>query len=756
MAITVPSSDRKIIRITEYDLMNTRINKGNVYVCTDSRKMYEDITNNNRILLSVTMIDTEKKRLYDTIPQNNSNYYVWETNELWLWMNAWIKIIGNKDYPIAYQYIDGLPEGINSEGCCTPDQNGILKDGSVVIRDVNRIIKGKIYIDETNDNLIISSFLGGGMKLLPNGKMGELGSLDIKETGKAWYFGEWNTWDNMYVNFDIKNGKVDPSKYPNDNHRYLVYHEGNLNLKEITDQLTPEAIYNKLLDKSLPDPFAFNVDTLDGKHASDFADKIHTHVPDDIVGLVSNTKGLIHDALMNGSKKGLNIVYDSDHDLYNFSANSFLLRLTGGVTGSATISNLTDTTLSVTVDPDKHFHNYGIDNISGLRKELDNLKSNKLDKSVWDNTVSDKALPNKLLKLDENGLLPASITGNASTADKLKVGRIIKISDGINGQAVFDGSGDINIVATVDPNKHEHNQYVLKSNVGITIAPLDENKKIPLINLPDSVLGTLQYQGTFDPSMGIPSKNPNKGQYWVAQGKGVINGQEYKTGDWIIYNGSSWEYLDNSGCVESVNGKTGVVNITLNELNGISKDYITYDINKDIPVGKIVLTSGLNYASIRTKESDKLVNPFNVIIGGELVDDGTSILSTNGKNDLKINTKLTDETIQRIINAIPNEYVPKYRGEYNPKEYSGSVPSGNQYIGNIYLVSDNWNRDLEGIPNEIEVFNYLRKNDVIIYKGAEDSESVSREDWIIIHNSFMIKPEESIDILVDLSVNTLV
>lgn len=754
MAITTPSSDRQILRITEFDLMNTKIKQGNLYVCTDSRKMYEDVTNTNRVLLNVTMIDTEKKRLYDTTPQNNRNYYVWETNELWLWLNGWIKIIGNPNYPTAYQYIDGDPVAINGSGCCQPDQNGILKDGSVVVRDINRVIKGKIYIDETNDNLVISSFLGGGMKLLPNGQMGELGSLDIQETGKAWYYGEWNTWDNMYVNFNVEDGNVDPSPYPNDEHRYLVYHEGNLNVQGILDQLTPEAIYNKLLDKSLPSPFAFNVDMVDGKHATDFAPVVHTHVPDDIIGLVSNTKELINHALMDGDKKGITIDYNSDLDLYNFSANSFLLRITGGATGSATISNLTDTTLNITVDPNKHVHDYGIDNISGLRQALDNLENNKLDKSIWDDTVTNVASPNKLLLLDGDGNLPTNITGNAATASKLAVGRIIQISDGVTGQATFDGTGDINIVATVDPSKHEHNQYALNSNVGITIAPLDANKKVPLINLPDSVLGNLQYQGTFDPANGVPSENPTKGQYWVASGTGVVDGQEYKTGDWIIYNGTDWEYLDNSGCVESVNGKTGVVTITLDELDGIPMSYIEYDTAQPYPANKIVLTTSENYAPIKTLESTKLESEFSISVGGELEDDGTSVLSTDGSTDLQINAKLTADAIANILEQVPNEYVPKpAEDEYNPVTANGVIPGETQYRGNTYIVSEDWDREKAGVTQANNVFDYLQKGDIIVYVGQENSTPTYASDWYIIHNAIEYKPIDNIEIAVDLDVN---
>lgn len=75
------------------------------------------------------------------------------------------------------------------------DNNGLLKDGSVVIRDNNRIVKGKLYIDNTNNNLVISSFLGGGLRILPNGSSESPGALVInpntvislrdKETGKV-------------------------------------------------------------------------------------------------------------------------------------------------------------------------------------------------------------------------------------------------------------------------------------------------------------------------------------------------------------------------------------------------------------------------------------------------------------------------------------------------------------------------------------------------------------------------------------------
>lgn len=59
------------------------------------------------------------------------------------------------------------------------------------------------------------------------------------------------------------------------------------------------------------------------------------------------------------------------------------------------------------------------------------------------------ATPNKILKLDSNGKLPASITGNAdgnaATASKLQTARTISLSGDVSGSTSFDGSVDTSI-----------------------------------------------------------------------------------------------------------------------------------------------------------------------------------------------------------------------------------------------------------------------------------------------------------------------
>ncbi|WP_240326837.1 tail fiber protein [Aeribacillus pallidus] len=60
---------------------------------------------------------------------------------------------------------------------------------------------------------------------------------------------------------------------------------------------------------------------------------------------------------------------------------------------------------------------------------------------------------NKILKLNANGKLPASITGNAdgnaATATKLQTARTLSLSGDVTGSASFDGSANANISATL-------------------------------------------------------------------------------------------------------------------------------------------------------------------------------------------------------------------------------------------------------------------------------------------------------------------
>jgi len=179
------------------------------------------------------MIATERERLTNISPINGSLYYVWETNTLWTYNSKWIVLEGNySSNPSGYYYNDNVISPNTNDPNAVLDNNGLLGDGSVVIRDGNRVIKGKLSISQGNavvryvlltdepddwstnyqdyfiyddgeykpntsstwatdtyyyeetvfesvNDLIISSFLGGGIKFLPSGDADSTGALQI-------------------------------------------------------------------------------------------------------------------------------------------------------------------------------------------------------------------------------------------------------------------------------------------------------------------------------------------------------------------------------------------------------------------------------------------------------------------------------------------------------------------------------------------------------------------------------------------------
>lgn len=157
--------------------MATALNPGVYYFCTDSNRLYKD-AETGRYRITVDFINTEIDRVYNVRPANGTNYYVYETNELWLYNSAWVLLDGIPRESNGYYYTDGLISPTD-DITTVLDNNGLLGDGSVCVRDQNRVIKGKLYINARNNNLTMSSFLGGGLTFLPDGIPENPGCLEI-------------------------------------------------------------------------------------------------------------------------------------------------------------------------------------------------------------------------------------------------------------------------------------------------------------------------------------------------------------------------------------------------------------------------------------------------------------------------------------------------------------------------------------------------------------------------------------------------
>lgn len=241
---------KSIYKCMQYDLFNLAPVKGRYYYCTDTRSLYKDNgpTKNSRIRFNAQIINTEYERLNETKPSIGKFYYVIETNQLWLFDTRWnLKIGADAEYnayTTAYSdtysgnYISPVVNTditiTNAHGDKIIDNNGLLGDGSVAIRDSNRIIKGLMTVSNLNQQLTFHSYLDNGFLFIPNSHLPyknlstSLGALhltvdkdiseindDLELTGQAYYYGQWNNYGDMYIVDKVKDDDIGLDYTPN-------------------------------------------------------------------------------------------------------------------------------------------------------------------------------------------------------------------------------------------------------------------------------------------------------------------------------------------------------------------------------------------------------------------------------------------------------------------------------------------------------------------------------------------------------------
>ena len=147
------------------------------------------------------------------------------------------------------------------------------------------------------------------------------------------------------------------------------------------------------------------------------------------------------------------------------------------------------------------------------------------------------------------------ITGNAGTSTKLLA------SKNINGVA-FDGSTNITI------NAVDATARIAATEKGTAngVASLAADGKLTPAQLPSSIVGALVYQDSWNATTNSPTIPAaiagNKGQYYIVLTAGATNVSgitDWKVGDWLISNGTTWDKIDNTDAVNSVFGRLGAV-----------------------------------------------------------------------------------------------------------------------------------------------------------------------------------------------------
>ena len=179
------------------------------------------------------------------------------------------------------------------------------------------------------------------------------------------------------------------------------------------------------------------------------------------------------------------------------------------------------------------------------------------------------------------------------------------------GGASLLGSGDVGTIglayggtgATTDSGARTSlglgTAAVLNAGVAGGVATLDGSGTVPTSQLPGAVLGGLNYQGTWNASTNVPtlaSSVGSKGYYYVVSTAGStnLNGiTDWKIGDWAVYDGSTWQKVDNTDAVSSVNGFTGAVVLTTTDVAQGTNLYFTQAAAR----GSVSAGTGISYNS---------------------------------------------------------------------------------------------------------------------------------------------------------------
>jgi hypothetical protein len=265
---------------------------------------------------------------------------------------------------------------------------------------------------------------------------------------------------------------------------------------------------------------------------------------------------------------------------------------------------------------------------------------------------------NKLYDLAEKNANKAQdLTATGATA-QTKYTSVKAVQDGLSTNLTSANNytdGEIAGLSTVYVNLNE-------KGAANGVAPLDSNAKITEAYLPDTVLGQLEYQGTITAAAaaGLPvAGTSNKGHYYVASEDFTKDSKNYKTGDWIVSNGTAWEKVDNTDAVATVHGRMG--NVTA-QAGDYSANLITYN-NAGSTLVATDADAALDELDGKVEANEAAINNLNTSTSNELdtkLDKGTytgnagnlkSLIDTNAGN---ISSNDTD--ISNILGELNTYY----------------------------------------------------------------------------------------------------
>lgn len=189
-----------------------------------------------------------------------------------------------------------------------------------------------------------------------------------------------------------------------------------------------------------------------------------------------------------------------------------------------------------------------------------------------------------------------------------------------------------------------------------------------------NVAGGLSYQGTWNASTNTPtlaSGTGVNGYYYITATAGSTNLDgitDWQIGDWLMFNGTVWQKIDQSNLVTSVNGQTGAVSLTSTNISeGTNLYYTDARARASVSAG-----TGISYSSatgvITNAAPDQTV----------ALTAGTGISTTGTYPNFTIANTAPDQTV-----ALTQGGTTTITGTYP----NFTISSSDQYVGTVTSVT---------------------------------------------------------------------
>jgi hypothetical protein len=258
-------------------------------------------------------------------------------------------------------------------------------------------------------------------------------------------------------------------------------------------------------------------------------------------------------------------------------------------------------------------------------------------------------------------------------------------------------------------------------------ATLDVSGKIPLSQIPDSIIGSLHYQTTWNADINSPviptASATNLGWYYVVSTAGTssVNGiSSWEVGDWIISNGEAWQKIDNTDAVLSWNGRKGTI---VPEAGDYDTDEVTEAGNKYFTEARVLaaLLAGISTGTTTAITSaDSVLSALGKLQGQV----GLRELAANkgtagGYPELDGSGKIpTNQLPASVLGAA------SYQGAWNG---TGSIPStGTAETGNkgwYYVVNTNNTTTVDG-NNDWKIGDWIISNGTV-WQKVDNTDAIS-------------------------------